>query len=132
MVKARAMAKALDEAGVPADRVDYMNAHATATPAGDDTEAKAVLRLFGHGRPWVNATKGLIGHCLSAAGVIEAVATVVQMRHGFVHPNPGLETPIDNALRLVGSEAVNTDVHCALSNSFGFGGFNSSLVLLRP
>ncbi|SHG23766.1 malonyl-ACP decarboxylase [Jatrophihabitans endophyticus] len=129
--EARAMAKALDEAGIPVDRVDYVNAHATATPAGDDTEAEAVRSLLRAGRPWVNATKGLIGHCLSAAGVIEAVATVIQMRHGFVHPNPALDRPIDRSLRLVGAEAVTAELHCALSNSFGFGGFNSSIVLLR-
>ncbi len=130
--EAQAMTKALEDAAIAPSRVDYVNAHATATPAGDDAEVAALLRALAPGRPWVNATKGLIGHCLAAAGVIEAVATIIQMTGGFLHPNPGLGIPIASGLRYVGESAQEVEVRCALTNSFGFGGFNSSLVLLRP
>ncbi len=129
--EARAMSAALRQAGVGGADLDYVNAHATATPAGDDAEVRALLQVFGDRRPWVNSTKALVGHCLSAAGAIEAVATVVQMWGGFVHPNPNSMRPVDNRLRLVGTSAVSADITCALSNSFGFGGFNTSLVFLR-
>lgn len=139
----RAMAGALARAGIGAERIDYINAHATGTPAGDDVEIDALIEVFGDGagagagdgaaaaQPWVNATKALIGHCLSAAGVVEAVAAVVQMRGGFVHPNPVLADPVTAGLRLVGTSAQPAAVEYALSNSFGFGGFNSSVVLRR-
>lgn len=129
--ESRAMTRALATAGVPAAQVGYVNAHATATPAGDDAEAAAITAVLGSSRPWVNATKGLIGHCLSAAGVIETVAVAIQMAEGFVHPNPGLVTPIGHGLRYAGPVAIKTEIACALSNSFGFGGFNSSLVLVK-
>jgi malonyl-ACP decarboxylase len=130
--ESRAMAKALADARVTADRVGYVNAHATATPAGDDAEAEAIATAFGSARPWVNATKGLIGHCLGTAGVIETVATAIQIAGGFLHPNPNLRTPIGPGLRYVGTRAVDVEIGYALSNSFGFGGFNSSIVLRRP
>jgi malonyl-ACP decarboxylase len=125
----RAMSTALERAGVCGYDVDYVNAHATATPAGDDAEMRALREVLGNARPWVNSTKSLIGHTLSAAGVVEALATVVQMREGFVHPNPTLVRPIDAKYRLVGRISVPARIMCALSNSFGFGGFNSCLVL---
>ena len=83
------------------------------------------------GRPWINATKALVGHCLSAAGVVEAIATVVQMRHGFVHPNPYLSRPIDPRYRFVGGCAEPARVDVALSNSAGFGGFNTCVLFRR-
>jgi malonyl-ACP decarboxylase len=137
----RAMRQALADAGVDSCDVDYVNAHATATPAGDDAEAAALRTVFGStgpggpadrpaaGGPWVNATKALVGHCLSAAGAVEAVATVVQLRDGFLHPNPHLADPVDASLRLVGRVAVPARTRYAVSNSFGFGGINSSVVL---
>jgi malonyl-ACP decarboxylase len=127
----RAMRAALAMADAVASDVDYVNAHATATPAGDDTELQALRAILGEARPLVNSTKSLIGHTLSAAGVIEALATVVQMRHGFVHPNPTLVRPVDAKYRLVGKKCMPARIRLALSNSFGFGGFNSSLVLRR-
>jgi malonyl-ACP decarboxylase len=128
--ESRAMTRALATAGAAPAQVGYVNAHATATPAGDDAEAAAIAAVLGS-RPWVNATKGLIGHCLGAAGVIETVAVAIQMAEGFVHPNPGLVTPIGHGLRYAGPVAIETEIACALSNSFGFGGFNSSLVLVK-
>jgi malonyl-ACP decarboxylase len=127
----RVMSSALADAGVDGGRVDYVNAHATATPAGDAAELRALRRVLNGSRPWVNSTKGMVGHTLTAAGAIEAVATVVQMTNGFVHPNPTLQQPADDGLRLVGDRAVDTSIRCAMSNSFSFGGFNSSLVMIR-
>jgi malonyl-ACP decarboxylase len=127
----RVMTTALEGAGVDGDRVDYVNAHATATTAGDAAELSALRRVLDGNRPWINSTKSMVGHTLTAAGALEAVATVVQMTHGFVHPNPTLLKPIDDRFRLVGRRAVDTSITCALSNSFSFGGFNSSLVMIR-
>jgi malonyl-ACP decarboxylase len=130
--ESRAMTKALANASVGGGQVGYVNAHATATPAGDEAEAEAIATVFGRARPWVNATKGLIGHCLGTAGVIETVAAAVQIDRGFLHPNPHLAVPIDTDLRYVGTGAIDAEIGYALSNSFGFGGFNSSIVLGRP
>lgn len=130
--ESRAMAKALADALVTSDQVGYINAHATATPAGDDAEAEAIATVFASAQPWVNATKGLIGHCLGTAGVIETVATAIQIAGGFLHPNPNLRAPISTRLRHVGTAAIDMEVGYALSNSFGFGGFNSSIVLRKP
>ncbi|MBO3744806.1 hypothetical protein J5X84_01910 [Streptosporangiaceae bacterium NEAU-GS5] len=131
--EATVMASAMARAGVEPGEVDYVNAHATSTPQGDDVEVRALHRALGPevGRPWVNSTKGLVGHCMCAAGVVEAVATVLQMRGGFVHPNLNLRRPIDDGCRFVGQVAEPADIACALSNSFGFGGFNSCIVLKR-
>lgn len=128
----RAMAEALHRAGRDPGEVTYVSAHGSGSALGDEVEARAIRRVLGRSldRPWINATKGLTGHCLSAAGVVEAVATVVQMRGGFVHPNLGLERPIDAELRFVGPRSEAAEIRCALSNSFGFGGFNSSVVLV--
>jgi malonyl-ACP decarboxylase len=79
---------------------------------------------------WLNATKGLTGHCLNSAGVVELIATVIQMREGSLHPNANLEKPI-HAGRFVGATAVRERVDVAMSNSFGFGGINTSIVLRR-
>ncbi|MFC4534163.1 beta-ketoacyl synthase N-terminal-like domain-containing protein [Sphaerisporangium dianthi] len=130
----KVMAGAMAKAGVRPEQIDYVNAHATATPLGDEIEVRALVRVFGTavGRPWVNATKGLIGHCMCAAGVVEAVASIIQLRDGFVHPNLNLRRPIDDGCRFVHGAAVPADIQYALSNSFGFGGFNTSIVLRRP
>ncbi|MFD4987457.1 beta-ketoacyl synthase N-terminal-like domain-containing protein [Streptomyces sp. NPDC058374] len=131
--EARTMSAALARAGLPAERIGYVNTHGTASRLGDETELRALRRVFGPaaGRPWVNATKGLVGHGLCAAGVVEAVATVVQLRGGFVHPNANLECPIDEGIRFAGGRARTAEVEFALSSSFGFGGFNASVVLAR-
>jgi malonyl-ACP decarboxylase len=77
----------------------------------------------------INSTKGWVGHCLGAAGLVEAIATVSQLRHGFVHPNANLEDPIDRRFRLAGASARSRDLRRAISNSFGFGGINSCIVV---
>ncbi|MGW7276809.1 beta-ketoacyl synthase N-terminal-like domain-containing protein [Streptomyces sp. NPDC054844] len=131
--EARTMTAALARAGLSPARIGYVNTHGTASRLGDETELSALRKVFGPvaDRPWVNATKGLTGHALCAAGVLEAVATVVQLRGGFAHPNANLDHPIDDGIRFVGARARPVDVEFALSSSFGFGGFNASLVLAR-
>ena len=129
--EARVMADAIRRAGLQPRHIDYVNAHGTASRLGDETEVRALRRAFGaaFAGPWINSTKGLTGHCLGAAGVVEAVATVIQMRAGFVHPNLGLARPIDTGCRFVGARAEPATIDFALSNGFGFGGFNTSVVL---
>ncbi|MET9482764.1 beta-ketoacyl synthase N-terminal-like domain-containing protein [Streptomyces sp. NPDC006638] len=125
------MTAALRMAGLAPEAVGYVNAHGTGSALGDRTEAAALRQVFGEGpgRPWINATKALTGHCLYAAGVVEAVATVLQLSGGFVHPNINLRRPIDPGLRFTGRTARPADLSYALSNSFGFGGINTSILL---
>ncbi len=124
----RAMTLALARAGLQGGQLDYVNAHGSGSPLGDRIEARALRRVLGGGEAWVNATKGLTGHCLWASGAVEAVATLVQIREGFVHANVGLEQPVEPRLRFAGREAKPAAISHALSNSFGFGGFNTSVV----
>jgi malonyl-ACP decarboxylase len=127
------MTAALRMAGVSARDLGYVNAHGSGSALGDETEARALRAVLGSsaGTVPVNATKGLTGHCLSAAGVIEAIVTLVQLRDRFLHPNHALSRPVDPALRFVGPVAEATDAEIALSNAFGFGGFDTSVVLAR-
>lgn len=129
--EARTMRRALAQAGVDADAIDYINAHGSASPLGDRTEVEAIRRVWGArvGEVEINSTKGLTGHCLGAAGLVEAIATVGQLRHGFVHPNANLEAPIDGECRFSGASAIARPLRHALSNSFGFGGINACVVL---
>lgn len=131
--EASVMVAAMREAGLTPDRIGYVNTHGTGSQLGDATEVKALRLAFGpHFRgPWLNSTKGLVGHCLCAAGVVEAVATLVQLRAGFVHPNADLTRPIDSQCRFVGAAAESARPQYALSNGFGFGGFNTSVVFGR-
>nr|GMD30272.1 3-oxoacyl-[acyl-carrier-protein] synthase II, chloroplastic-like [Ipomoea batatas] len=123
--------KAIANSGVCKDDVNYINAHATSTQAGDLTELQALLRCFGQNPELrVNSTKSMIGHLLGAAGAVEAVATVQAIRTGWVHPNINLDNPdegVDTKV-LVGSKKEQLDIKVALSNSFGFGGHNSSIL----
>ncbi len=128
--QAATIAAALESAGLGPGDVDYVNAHATGSQLGDATEAESLARVFGAG-PLVNATKELTGHCLSGSGVIEAVATVIQLRDGFAHPNPNLWSPADSRVSYVGRKAVDTPLRVALSTSFAFSGINSAIIMTR-
>ncbi|CAH1448871.1 unnamed protein product [Lactuca virosa] len=123
--------KALSQAGVAREDVNYINAHATSTPAGDLKEYNALLHCFGKNQDLrVNSTKSMIGHLLGAAGAVEAVATVQAIRTGWIHPNINLDNPdegVDTKV-LVGPKKEKLEVKVALSNSFGFGGHNSSIL----
>ncbi|UJF34770.1 beta-ketoacyl synthase N-terminal-like domain-containing protein [Paenibacillus hexagrammi] len=127
----RAMEQALRQAGLSPGDIDYINAHGTSTPTGDMTEIRAIKRLFKEriGEIWMNSTKSLTGHCLYSAGIVEALAAIVQMKEGFVHPNLNLEEPIDQECRFSRGNTVKANLKTALSNSFGFGGINTSIVL---
>lgn len=128
-----AMRAALTSAGVGPGDVDYVSAHGTGSVLGDLTEAAALRQVFGErGSPLINSTKPLVGHCLSAAGLVEAVAVILQLRAGACHPNPNLDHSIEPALGLVGPAAVHRPLRTALSNSFAFGGINTSIVLRLP
>ncbi|MGW4463816.1 beta-ketoacyl synthase N-terminal-like domain-containing protein [Micromonospora sp. NPDC004704] len=131
--EARVIGAALAAAGVDRHEVDYVNAHGTGSRLGDETELAALHAVLGDaaGRPWVNATKALTGHCLGSAGVVEAVATVAQLAGGFVHPNPNLDRPVDDRIRFAGAVPQPARLRYALSNGFGFGGINSAVVLAR-
>jgi len=125
-----AMQAALDKAGLRPAQVDYLNLHGTATPSNDAAEGQAVMTLFGQGLP-VSSTKGATGHTLGAAGALEAVIAALALKHGLVPGSPGSRT-LDAALDL---DYVFTPRRQALgvvlSNSFGFGGSNASVVLRR-
>jgi 3-oxoacyl-[acyl-carrier-protein] synthase II len=130
----RCMAAALKRAGIQPSDLDYINAHGTSTPMGDEIELKAVERLLGNaaGKLAMSSTKSAVGHLLGAAGSVEAIFTLLAMRDNVVPPtinldNPSVETPID----LVPHVAKPRQIEIALSNSFGFGGTNASLVFRR-
>jgi 3-oxoacyl-[acyl-carrier-protein] synthase II len=129
-----AMRNALASASIEPDDIDYINAHGTATPLNDRIETLAIKRLFGDRARSIpiSSTKSMIGHCLGAAGAIEAVACVQSLRTGIVHPTINLNTPDpDCDLDYVPNEAREFGVRTVLSNSFGFGGQNACLVLGR-
>jgi len=130
----RAMEEALAQAHLQPGHVDYINTHGTSTPLGDETEIRAIKKVLKNDleRVWLNSTKSLVGHCLSSAGVVEAAAVVIQMREGFVHPNLNLDNPIDGDCRFCGPRAVPAKINLALSNSFGFGGINTSVIFKKP
>jgi 3-oxoacyl-[acyl-carrier-protein] synthase II len=130
----RCMTAALKRAGVSAEDVDYVNAHGTSTPLGDEIELRAVERLLGSRRNSVamSATKSATGHLLGAAGAIEAIFSVLAIRDGIVPPTLNLDHPsVETSIDLVPHTAKKRKVDIALSNSFGFGGTNASLVFRR-
>ena len=127
-----AMQRALADANMTADDIDYVNAHATSTKQGDEEEAIALSRLFGGKRAWVSSTKSMTGHECWMAGASEAVYSILMMQQGFVAPNINLEhvDPAAATLRIA-TQTVDTPVRTVLSNSFGFGGTNSAIVLRK-
>ena len=137
-----AMKRALDDAGLQPSDIDYVNAHATSTVAGDIEEAKALTRLFAskinnqksiiNNRPFISSTKSLTGHENWMAGASEAVYSILMMQNNFVAPNINLEHKIDEAKDLnIVSETVYTPINTVLSNSSGMGGTNSALVFRK-
>ena len=127
----RAMRAAIKRAGIPLEAVDYINAHGTSTPLGDEIELGAVKRLFGdHAyKLSMSSTKSAIGHLLGAAGSVEAIYSILAIREGMVPPTLNLNNPSEGCdIDLVAHRAKERPVRVALSNSFGFGGTNASLV----
>jgi 3-oxoacyl-[acyl-carrier-protein] synthase II len=131
----RCMQMALKRAGMQPTDIDYINAHGTSTPLGDEIELGAVKRLFGNamGSLSMSSTKSAIGHLLGAAGAVEAIFTTLAIKTGILPPTLNLDDPSDVAvgLDLVPHKAKQREVRAALSNSFGFGGTNASLILKR-
>lgn len=129
----RSMLAALDDAGLTADAIDYINPHATSTPVGDISEMKAMTRLFGDHltKVQISATKSMTGHLLGAAGAIEAVAAVLAIHEGKIPPTINT-TQVDPALpadlQLTLGQQVQRPVNVAMSNSFGFGGHNATVI----
>ena len=128
----RAMTRAMKEAGVEATDIDYVNAHATSTPQGDMIEALALKRLFGTTHTPISSTKSMTGHECWMAGASEIVYSILMMQGGFIAPNINFEHPDEAA---EGLNIVNTTIHktlnTVLSNSFGFGGTNSALIIKK-
>jgi len=132
---ARAMQAALDDAGITADQISYINAHGTSTAANDATETMAIKTVFGDAAPRtpISSTKSMTGHLLGGAGAIEAVFGILAIRDGIVPPTINLTHPDpDCDLDYVPLTAREIDVEYVMSNSFGFGGHNAVLVFARP
>lgn len=125
--EARAMIKAVKSAGIEAGQVDYVNTHGTASVVGDEAEVEALLAAGLEGVK-ANSTKSLTGHGLTAAGMVECIATLVQMNEGFLHPSKNLSDPITDRIAWIRDQPVLAQLNYAMSNSFGFGGINTSVI----
>jgi 3-oxoacyl-[acyl-carrier-protein] synthase-1 len=129
----RSLSMALKDAGLNATDIDYINAHATSTAAGDASEAKAIHQVFGDSNPLVSSTKSMTGHECWMAGASEIVYSMLMMENSFVAPNINFETPDEDSARLnIAKKTIETKINVFLSNSFGFGGTNSSLIIKKP
>lgn len=130
----KALELAIKDAGISKDEVDYINAHGTSTELNDKTETLAIKTVFGE-RAYkipVSSTKSMTGHLLGAAAGVEAIATILCMENGFIHPTINYETPDPNCdLDYVPNVARNQQIHCAMSNSLGFGGHNAAVVIKK-
>ncbi|GGB22076.1 beta-ketoacyl synthase [Mucilaginibacter rubeus] len=128
----RSLNMALKDAGIQASEIDYINAHATSTPAGDASEAKAIDEVFGDYKPLVSSTKSMTGHECWMAGASEIVYSMLMMQNSFVAPNINFENPDEDSAKLnIATETVDKNIDTFLSNSFGFGGTNSSLIIKK-
>ncbi|HKH61407.1 MAG TPA: beta-ketoacyl-[acyl-carrier-protein] synthase family protein [Flavitalea sp.] len=128
----RALSMALKDAGIQARNVEYINAHATSTPAGDASEAKAIHHVFGGSKPFVSSTKSMTGHECWMAGASEIVYSMLMMENGFIAPNINFENPDEDSSKLnIVTKTLLKDFDIFLSNSFGFGGTNSSLIIKK-
>jgi 3-oxoacyl-(acyl-carrier-protein) synthase len=128
---ARSMQAALDNADLRPDEIDYINAHGTSTPLNDPIETRAIHTVLGeHARRVpVSSTKSMIGHLMGAAGAVEAIACIKSLETGVIHPTINYETPDPECdLDYVPNQARKTDPRTILSNSFGFGGHNATLI----
>jgi len=128
----RSLEHALKDAGISAKQVDYINAHATSTQGGDFAEAVAIDTVFGETKPLVSSTKSMTGHECWMAGASEIVYSTLMMHNDFVAPNINFETPDEASAKLnIATSAVNKKIDVFLSNSFGFGGTNSTLIVKK-
>ncbi len=128
----RSLQMCLKDAALNATDIDYINAHATSTPQGDASEAQAIHNIFGDSRPLVSSTKSMTGHECWMAGASEIVYSTIMMQNSFVAPNINFENPDEHSAKLnIATAAIEKDISIFLSNSFGFGGTNSSLIVKK-
>jgi 3-oxoacyl-[acyl-carrier-protein] synthase-1 len=128
----RSLEKALKDAGVSLDEIKYINAHATSTPVGDRNEAKAIHEVFGNHKPYVASTKSMTGHEFWMAGASEVIYSTLMMNNNFIAPNINFETPDEaSAFLNIPTKRIDTEFDIFLSNSFGFGGTNSTLIVKK-
>ncbi|WP_297113305.1 beta-ketoacyl-ACP synthase II [uncultured Devosia sp.] len=130
----RAMSAAVKRAGISPAEIDYINAHGTSTPLGDEIELGAVTRVLGDAAKGtvMSSTKSAVGHLLGAAGSVEAIFCLLAMRDGIIPPTLNLDNPsVETEINLVPHKAIRKEVNVALSNSFGFGGTNATLVMRK-
>ena len=129
---ARSLHMALKDASVQPGEIDYINAHATSTPSGDASEARAINEVFGTSRPPVSSTKSMTGHECWMAGASEIVYSVLMMQNSFIAPNINFENPDEDSAKLnIVKNTIEKDISVILSNSFGFGGTNSTLIVRK-
>jgi 3-oxoacyl-[acyl-carrier-protein] synthase-1 len=123
---------ALKNSGLKASEIDYVNAHATSTPAGDASEARAIHTVFEGCNTPVSSTKSMTGHECWMAGASEIVYSLLMMENSFIAPNINFETPDEDSIKLnIVQKTLNKNIDVFLSNSFGFGGTNSSLIVKK-
>ncbi len=130
------MKRALEDAGMITSDIDYINVHGTSTPKGDISETRAIMEVFGEAAFKLNisATKSMTGHLLGAAGAVEAITAILAINDNVIPPTINLENQdpdIDPRLNLTPNKAQHREVHCAMSNTFGFGGHNSSVIFKK-
>ncbi len=130
------MQEALDDADMKASDIDYLNVHATSTPVGDLSEAKALIRLFGENPMHLNisATKSATGHLLGAAGAIEGIASILAVKNDIIPPTINTQNrdeAIPSSLNLTLGKSIHKKVNAAMSNTFGFGGHNATVVFKK-
>lgn len=127
-----AMQRAINQAEVSPEQIGYINAHATSTPVGDANEAQAISSVFGNHKPFVSSTKSMTGHECWMAGASEVVYSILMMQNSFIAPNINFETPDEHSSKLnIAKNTINQNFDIFLSNSFGFGGTNSALVVRK-
>jgi 3-oxoacyl-[acyl-carrier-protein] synthase II len=129
---AQAIRAAIEDAGLEPSDIDYINAHGTSTPMNDPSESRAINQVFGEHRPYVSSTKSSMGHLVAACGAVEAVVCVEVVRHGVMPPTINLQSVDPECdLNHVQNTAKSFKCEHALTNAFGFGGSNGSLIISR-
>ena len=123
---------AIRDAGIAIEQIQYVNAHATSTPIGDMNEAKAIAEVFGECKPYVASTKSFTGHEMWMAGASEVIYSMLMMQNNFIAPNLNFEEPDEASANInIPKERVDMEFDTFLSNSFGFGGTNSTLIIRK-
>ncbi len=128
----KSLERALQSAGMQASDIPYINAHATSTPAGDINEARALLEVFGQSKPYITSTKSMTGHEMWMAGASEVIYSTLMMNNGFIAPNLNFEQPDEVSAQLnIPNKRVDVEFDAFLTNSFGFGGTNATLIVKK-